>query len=558
MPTARVTIEHEDGGSTSWLAPDSSFRATVNRRLVEGGLRVWQELPGCEFVSDDATVTVGPETRPPQPHVWWFCPESRRIAVDGLLAGATVEFSTTSPTAGGWEPETPLMTAGAVGGGRQEFELPHVVGGGPGPIVYVRVRQSMCTLLSDAGQAREYPRPGEGGFVDWPPSRPQIASPVYSCAQTVRVEPSGWGIGTLRSTLTGLQVADTFHPLLTLPVVLPLWFPLAAGDELVVQYAGCNPPPETTRCRSRRFPTGCRTWTSSRRSPATRTWSSRGALPGARVVGLLDRRIESMRTAVDGTARLPLSRVLRERDLVWAYQRLCGSQGNDENSLKVRRGTLHATVTPTSLTVGQPTTVTVTAKRADTGEEVAGLPVTVDGASVGVRDGRSAPADSPGRPERQGHRGAPLRRRGVHPHRGLGSATTAPAGHSVDPAAGLGRRFRQPRRDPQGRVAGAAIVGCGRCEPEWSDGDRRAARTDRAQPARRDLPRGARRRPVGRRCPLHAPSQRPLPSGDRGVDLERPPRRVPAHHRSSWPVYDDEGELEGYRWVAIVRFQGVA
>lgn len=186
------------------------------------------------------------------------------------------------------------------------------------------VRQTLCTLTSPAGIAREYPRAREG-FVDYPPPRPQIRGPIYSCVQTVRVEPSGWGLGVLRSTATGRQLADTFSPRLTLPVTLSLWFPLAARDEVVVQYVGCNSPPDTDVVLVTAVPNPLPDLKIATPLPGDTDLVVSSALLGASVVSVLDQRIWAMRTATDGTARLPLPRALRERDRIWAYQRLCGS-----------------------------------------------------------------------------------------------------------------------------------------------------------------------------------------------------------------------------------------
>ncbi|GAA2043661.1 hypothetical protein [Polymorphospora rubra] len=384
VPTARVTAEFEDGSSASWYAPAEQFRALLPGRLVEGAVVVRQLLPTCGYVSGDGKTPVGPEQIPPKPAPQAFCPETRRIAVDGLVAGATVEFSTISwdNTIGGWGPETPLMTAGAAGG-LQQFDLPHVVGGGPGPIVNIRVRQTLCTRTSEPGFAREYIRPDETGGIR-PSARPRIVDPVYSCARTVRLDPSGWGIGVLRSRRTGRQLADAFAPYVGVPMVLPLWFPLDAGDELVVDYTGCDAPQPTDAVEVRAVPDPLPVLKIVPPLPGDTDLVISGALPGARVVALVGHRIRSARTTTDGSATLPLGAPLEEDDEVWAYQRLCGATGNVEGSVVVRRGKLTLSVAPTTVVSGTATTVTVTATRTDTGAVVGGLPVVIGAASVGI------------------------------------------------------------------------------------------------------------------------------------------------------------------------------
>lgn len=385
VPSAVVIADADDGSSTSWRAPGPSFRGLFDVPLAEGDVTLRQRLTGCEFDSETRVVPVGPEVKPPAPRPWAFCPESRRIAVEGLEAGAIVDFSTASwdNAIGGWGPETPLMRAGAAGG-LQEFDLPHVVGGGPGPIINIFVRQTRCTLASDPGFAREYIRPGEPGGIA-PTAQPRIVAPVYTCAQTVRVDPSGWGLGVLRSSRNGAQLADAFSPVVGVPAVVALWFPLAAGDELVVDYFGCDAPDRTAPpVAVKAVPDPLGDLTIVPPLPGDTDLIVSGALPGARVVALVDGHVRSARTTIDGSASLPLFTPLTEGQRVWAYQRLCGSKGNDEDSVPVQRGRLSVTVTPTSVAEGTSDAFTVTTTRVDTGATVAGLPVRLVGAPVGV------------------------------------------------------------------------------------------------------------------------------------------------------------------------------
>lgn len=384
VSTALVTTELDDGTRYSWYAPGEAFQGLLPTPLKPGAIRVRQQLPACGYTSADTKVGVGPEQKPPQPRPQAFCPESQCIVVDGLVAGATVSFSTASwdNNVGGWGPETPLMVAGAVGGS-QLFDLPQVVGGGPGPIAIIMVRQTLCTLTSDLGFAREYIRPGEPGGVA-PSAQPSIVAPVYSCAQTVRIDPSGWGVGILRSTRTGLQLADAFTPWVGLPSVLKLWFPLASGDELVVEYKGCAAPRPTNPVPVTSVPATLPDLTIEPPLPGDTEVRIRGGLPGARVIVTVDGSIRAATTTTDGAATLGLPTALVDGQRVGAYQRLCGASGNVETGVIVHRGTLTATCVPANATSGAAVTLTVTAKRTDTGAEIAGLPVQVAGKPVGV------------------------------------------------------------------------------------------------------------------------------------------------------------------------------
>lgn len=384
VATGLVTADLDDGTSYSWQAPGDAFRGLLLAPLRPGAVRVRQQLPACGVTSPEAKVTVGPEQKPPQPRPQAFCPAAQCIVVDDLLAGATVAFSVASwdNNIGGWVPEKPLMVAGAAGGS-QKFDLPQVVGGGPGPIVNIMVRQTLCTLTSDRGFAREYIRPGEPSGIA-PSAQPSIVAPVYTCAQTVRIDPSGWGIGVLRSRVTGVQLADAFAPFVGLPALVKLWFPLTAGDELVVEYTGCAAPQPTSPVPVTSVPATLPDLTIETPLPGDTEVRVRGALPGARVIATVDGQIRAAVTTNDGTATLALPSALAERQRVGAYQRLCGASGNTEAGVVVRRGALTATCTPAGATTASNVSLTVTAKRTDNGSQVAGLPVQLGGTSVGV------------------------------------------------------------------------------------------------------------------------------------------------------------------------------
>lgn len=382
-PTAEVVMTAEDGSTTTWHAPASEFRALLRTPLQEGAIVLQQVLPGCQIQSDRGKSPVGAELKPPAPRPWAFCPQSRRIRVDGLLPQATVTFATASTGPDGvLGPETEVMVAGAVGG-TQEFDLPRILGGVPGPIVHMYVRQTLCTLPSDPGYTREYIRPGEGGGV-LPTATPQIAQPVHTCATSVRLSPSGWGVGVVRSAVTGDQLADAFSGMDTIPMTLPLWFPLSSGEQIVVEYTGCSAPGKVGPVPVMAVPNPMPDLVLTPPLPGDTDVVIRGAFPGARVVAMLDQSPVAIATSQDGTARVPLGRTLVAGDRVGAYQRLCGAAGNPERYVVVRPATLAASVAPYSARAGEPTTVTVTATRADTREVVGGLPVRVGSAVVGL------------------------------------------------------------------------------------------------------------------------------------------------------------------------------
>ncbi len=184
--------------------------------------------------------------------------------------------------------------------------------------------------------------------------------------------------------MTGEQLADVFSGMDTIPMTLPLWFPLSAGEEIVVEYTGCSAPGKVGPVRVTAVPNPMPDLVLTPPLPGDTSVFIRGAFPGARVVAMLGQKPVAIATSHDGTARLPLGRPLVADDRVGAYQRLCGAIGNSEQYIVVRRGALAATVEPYTARVGEAATLTVTATRTDTGEVVGGLPVRIGNTVVGL------------------------------------------------------------------------------------------------------------------------------------------------------------------------------
>lgn len=368
IPTADLVIEASDGSWVSWLAPSISFTGRMDRRLVEGPLVVRQTLPNCRNVSAETTVEVGPERKPEPPTVDAFCPETRRVRVSNLEAGAYLVFTTREWSSGGPGPAQPLMVTTARGG-PQDFDLPTTVGG-TGPLMAIAVTQQRCTLTSEPGQAYEYSRPFSG-LVPSPAGR--IVQPVYACSRTVVLNPSGAGIGRLISRLTGEPLCDDFLPAPPGPFAVETWFPLADGDEVIAVFAGCGADGED-RASVQSVPDPMPNLAIVPPMPTEQSLTVEKAIIGAWVVATVDGDVVAKApvTSPDGRVSLPLPAPLRERQGVWAYQRMCGASGNVEGFVPVRRGKLSATATPDTAVAERKTATRVDAVRLETGKPVLG------------------------------------------------------------------------------------------------------------------------------------------------------------------------------------------
>ncbi|MDO2380093.1 hypothetical protein [Rhodococcus ruber] len=184
--------------------------------------------------------------------------------------------------------------------------------------------------------------------------------------------------------MTGQQLADAFSPKDTLPIDLRTWVGLSAGDEVFVEYSGCSAPDPTPAVVVQPVPNPINELSIVPPTPGDTDLIVNGALADARVVALVDGKIRAVRTAADPTVILSLGLTLTERQSVWAYQRLCGVTGNRDGAIPVRRAKITAVCVPSDAIVGEAQAFRVTATRQDTGQDVEGLPVVLDGKYVGV------------------------------------------------------------------------------------------------------------------------------------------------------------------------------
>lgn len=381
-PTAKIRAEFDDGSSSSWHASAPAFTGRTSHRVPEGSVRVQQTMPGCEFTSEETKAPIGPEQMPPKPEIpHEFCPEVRKVCVNGLVTGATVEFAVSS---GGTE--TPLRVYGTHGGS-QEFDLPPGVGG-TGPRVSLVVRQKLCTLVSDPGTADEVARDGE-------PSRPHAYDP-FACQQEIYVR-GGSGVGVVYSEKLERDISDPFIPGETLPasvgqpsdpIRVRLHYPAIANDNLTVRFTGCNAPePVTAKVLS----LGSSIAENPKVVPPLPgdthllVWN---VWPGATAVARVNNTIRAIAKgnplSPDWSCLVPLGEPLKEGDRYWVYMRLCGLTSNRDGALTVERGVLDVQSDTASLTVGKTSSVVVTALNASTGAPVPALSVFLDGTKVGA------------------------------------------------------------------------------------------------------------------------------------------------------------------------------
>ncbi|HET7721247.1 MAG TPA: hypothetical protein VFK43_14880 [Acidimicrobiales bacterium] len=378
VPAGALELDQGDGVQR-WVNIASTYWATGARPFQPGALSARQLLPGCGGRSAETRIKVAPATTPPAPVPSVHCPEARRIVVAGLKPGGVL---TVAAKEFGREEEREIGVRG-IGATVEQVDLPEVIGG-QGPAMNIIVRQTVCGLTSPPGNAGEFARAGSGAAT---PPRPRIAGPLLDCMRAVPATDLLTGVLVRAvSRRTGMPLTDQL--VVTSPTTrLPTWFPLVAGDEVELRQEGCTAPPASDPVRVDSLPSPLpapRIRTPVR--PGDRTVTVTGCLPGSRahlLVGFVERAATDQTWT--GEAVFHLDSALVEGDRLWAVQTMCTASSIREGApVVVTKGRLTAEVTPASVPGGKAVSLTVTARDADTGQAIPGLPVQLAGVAVGV------------------------------------------------------------------------------------------------------------------------------------------------------------------------------
>lgn len=389
FPAGELALSN--GGNTlTWTNVAATYWATGATPFKPGALKAIQRLPVCGGESAAREVTVGPPVQPPAPTVMPFCPETRRLLVGNLKPGGVLTVA--SRRVDGTGGETMLGIVG-IGSTTQEIDLPTAVGGS-GPAMLVSVRQTVCGLTSPEGKAVEFSRPEWGPI---PPGPASIVAPLHDCMRAVPAN----GLTMVLTRATSKRSGQPLSDLVLVPgssARIPTWFPLVAGDEVVIEQVGCSAPAYSAPERVEPLPSPLPVPTvRGPVRPGQNTVVVEGCLPGSRVHLLVDwQEVAATDQTWSGIATMQTPAPLLEGQSLWAVQTLCSAISAREGSaVKVQKGRLSTGVSPTPVSGGQAHNFTVTARDVDTGAIVAGRPVVLGGAVVGVT-GSAFPWTPPG------------------------------------------------------------------------------------------------------------------------------------------------------------------
>ena len=154
---------------------------------------------------------------------------------------------------------------------------------------------------------------------------------------------------------------------------LPTWFPLKAGEKVLIAQEGCSAPAKSAQVVVKPLPTPLpipKIKTPVR--PGSHTVIADACLPGSRVL-LLVNEVERAATEQTwtGQAILDLGQPLVDGDRLFCVQRLCTESSNIEGArVPVTKGRMKIEVAPPTVPGGKAVSLLVTARDTDTNADL--------------------------------------------------------------------------------------------------------------------------------------------------------------------------------------------
>ncbi|MDR3098649.1 MAG: hypothetical protein LBV73_16445 [Paraburkholderia sp.] len=376
---ASTSIDNE-GMSETYVNPSNAYLGVGSLPLRKGKLVAQQFMRRCGFESAQTTLDVSPPSPPGAPIVIApTCPDTRRIRLANLVPGAELHFRRRIDTGAGASSFDNYSVLG-VGASEQDLDLPDSIPlSDPVHPVLLEFWQQLC------GQ----PGPNTQSAVRAPAAHqnpPVVREPVFDCTRGLHVQ--GASAGALLQAFDASTNAP-LSQLVSAPVadfVLPLWLPLQTGEKVIVRQTGCNASGDSTVVYVKPAPNPLETPVITPPRPGANTVTLARVLPGASVQLLINgiaRTPEISVWADPGIVPVP-GAALAENDDVLPVQRVCAVRSRYEGrGTRVEKGRLALNVSPSQVTTGTATKVTVSARDAQTGDAVAGM-VSVNGKTVGT------------------------------------------------------------------------------------------------------------------------------------------------------------------------------
>ena len=377
---AALTIVNENQ-SESWINPSNSFNGYGAPPLKIGKAIAMQSMPRCNRQSEPVTLPVARAAQPPAPIVTQeVCPQMSRLTVSNLEPGGVLHVSRlvkTSPSVS----TISLWGDFGIAYRQQQFDLPPSLAlTDPAGPVSLLFSQSRCDGLSPSTEVKVATASGPFGA-------PQLIEPLFDCGRAIPITGAHPGAeATVIDSKTGLPISDPYG-VAQADMVIPLWFPLVAGQYILVRQHGCHADGDSQVVEVKALPNPIPIPKIVEPLRPHAPWVKvTDVLPGARLHLLVNNQLRP--GSVDVLSETGIITVqgapLADQDRVFVIQTICNTSSQIEGrGVRVERGHLKVSVDRSQVARGTTVSVTVTAIDADTGTPVAAQ-VLLNGINVGT------------------------------------------------------------------------------------------------------------------------------------------------------------------------------
>lgn len=307
-----------------------------------------------------------------------LCKNLLRFAISRLQPKGRLNISFTVQAPDGVTTTTPLGQR-PFDGKSESVELPADLPFDAPGVFGLRISQTRCGVTSPTAivslQGGDDPTDGTGV---------RFAAALFECAVAIPLENVFPGSVVQAFGPNGNAISDAVQAV-ALTLLLPVYFPLEEGTIIVVQ-TGCK-----TSFKPRATVQALPTPLASPRAvepirPDVRSVKLKGVLSGATVFVLVDGLIQSAPVQIYGELRdtVFLQRPLEAKQTVTALRLLCDQTSTirEGDSVTVNVGTMKLGGFPSSAVRDTTVTFTVTARDADTGDQIAAT-IDLNGSRIG-------------------------------------------------------------------------------------------------------------------------------------------------------------------------------
>ena len=375
-----TSILDNEGQVQHWPNPSNAFGGFGGHALKQGKMKMRQVMPRCGIEGALGESPVHPPEQPPPPQASQdLCPKTLRLQLTNLVPGGTLRAYRSVQTSPGGTSGTLLGEMG-IHASSQPLDLPPTFAfTDPAGPVSLELSQMRCGL----GSTRTFvPVTSPAG----PYPAPKIDEPAFDCARGLRI--SNAHVGAMVQAFdasTQLPLGDP-APVLAAKTIVRTWFGLVAGRKVFVRQSGCNADGDSPVVRVEALPDPLPVpEVIAPIRPGAGFVNVKQALPGAVVQLMVNNVARSPGIEVwsDPASVWVPPPALADQQNVFAVQFLCDkSSAREGRGVTVTRGQLHVDVTPSTVTRGSTSQVTVSARDADTGAPV-NAQILLNGTPVG-------------------------------------------------------------------------------------------------------------------------------------------------------------------------------